>query len=126
MRSVRLGILAGSLLAWGLCLADGGPAWAQNCDNPTTDQDMAECAGLRLRAAERDMAVLLDRLEQSEDKELVEALRGSQQAWTAWREAEGKLAAVGAREPLLKLYARKKQEAQMTEDRVKDLKSLAE
>nr|WP_279355699.1 lysozyme inhibitor LprI family protein [Fundidesulfovibrio agrisoli] len=103
-----------------------GTSWAQNCDNPASDQDLAECAGLRLRAAERDMAVLLDRLEQSEDKELVEALRGSQQAWTAWREAEGRLASVGARDPLLKLYARKKQEAQMTEDRVKDLKSLAE
>ncbi|WP_243439469.1 lysozyme inhibitor LprI family protein [Fundidesulfovibrio soli] len=123
---LRLGILVGSLLAWGLLSSGHAPAWAQNCDNPATDQDMAECAGLRLRAAERDMAVLLDRLEQSEDKELVEALRGAQQAWTAWREAEGRLASVGARDPVLKLYARKKQEAQMTEDRVKDLKSLAE
>ncbi|MFP5238604.1 MAG: lysozyme inhibitor LprI family protein [Acidobacteriota bacterium] len=114
------------LLTCACLLLGQGPAQAQNCDNPASDQDLAECAGLRLRAAERDMAVLLDKLEQSDDKELVEALRGSQQAWTAWREAEGKLAAVGARDPLLKLYARKKQEAQMTEDRVKDLKSLAE
>lgn len=117
---------AGCLLICACLLLGQGLAQAQNCDSPASDQDMAECAGLRLRAAERDMAVLLDRLEQSEDKELVEALRGSQQAWTAWREAEGKLASVGARDPLLKLYARKKQEAQMTEDRVKDLKSLAE
>jgi len=122
---MRISVLAGLLLA-SACLFSPLAAQAQNCDNPATDQDLAECANLRLKAAERDMAALLDRLEQSEDREMVEALRRSQQAWTAWREAEGALAAVGAREPLLKLYARKKQDAQMTEDRVKDLKALAE
>lgn len=108
------------------CLLLVGPALAQDCDHPQNDQQLVECANLRLRAAEREMAPLLDQLDKSEEPEFSEALRKAQQAWAAWRAAEGALAETGARDPLMKAYARKKQEAQMTEDRVKDLKSLAE
>jgi len=42
-----------------------------------------------------------------------------------WREAEAKLVERTVNDPGLVLYTRRTQEAQMTEDRVKDLRSLA-
>lgn len=61
----------------------------------------------------------------SEDKEFAKAVREAQEAWMRWREAEGRLVERTVNDPGLVLYTRRTQEAQMTEDRVKDLRSLA-
>ncbi len=65
--------------------------------------------------------ILLD----SEDKDFAKAVREAQEAWMRWREAEAKLVEHTVNDPGLVLYTRRTQEAQMTEDRVKDLRSLA-
>jgi len=65
--------------------------------------------------------ILLD----SEDKDMAKAVREAQEAWMRWREAEAKLVERTVNDPGLVLYTRRTQEAQMTEDRVKDLRSLA-
>ena len=96
-----------------------------DCDRPGSTQEMTECATLRLRAAEREMADTYGSLLESEDKEFVAALKLAQDAWMKWREAEGKLAARTVNDPELAQYTRTNQEAVMTEDRVKDLRSMA-
>lgn len=101
------------------------PATAQNCDRPGTVQEMNECATLRLRAAEREIAEVYGALLDSEDKEFVKVLKEAQDAWMRWREAEGKLAMKTVTDQTLAPYALKVQEAQMTEDRIKDLRSIS-
>ena len=117
------------VLAWVLvisfCLFPTWEARAQDCDRTGSVQEMAECATLRLRAADREMADLYGSLLESEDKEFVAALRPAQEAWMKWREAEGKLAEKTVNDPGLAQYAKTNQEALMTEDRIKDLRSLA-
>jgi uncharacterized protein YecT (DUF1311 family) len=101
------------------------PATAHNCDRPGTVQEMNECATLRLRAAEREIAEVYGALLDSEDKEFVKILKEAQDAWMRWREAEGKLAMKTVTDQTLAPYALKVQEAQMTEDRIKDLRSIS-
>jgi len=115
-------------LVWAPAFVPGmsGVALADNaCDRPATDADALECATLRLRGAEREMAIYLDDLLKSEEPEVAEALKQAQAAWLQWREAEGALAAAGVKDKGLAQLARRRQEAQLTEDRVKDLKSLS-
>ncbi|KAF0233366.1 MAG: hypothetical protein FD177_1759 [Desulfovibrionaceae bacterium] len=118
----RRGCIAACLLValtWNAC------ALAQNCDKPGGVPEMTECATLRLRAAEREMANYYGILLDSEDKDFAKAVREAQEAWMRWREAEAKLVERTVNDPGLVLYTRRTQEAQMTEDRVKDLRSLA-
>ena len=110
-------------LLWFACAAP--QAHAQNCDRPANVQDMTECATLRLRAAERELAPLYGALLDSEDKEFAAAARLAQEAWMRWREAEGRLAARTVGDQGLAQYTRINQEAIMTEDRVKDLRGYA-
>lgn len=100
-------------------------AIGQNCDRPGTVQEMSECATLRLRAAEREIAEVYGALLDSEDKEFVKVLKEAQDAWMRWREAEGKLAMKTVTDQALAQYALRVQEAQMTEDRIKDLRSIS-
>lgn len=86
---------------------------------------MNECATLRLRAADRELAEVYGSLLSSEDKEFVAALKLAQEAWMKWREAEGKLAAKTVNDQGLAQYTKMNQEALMTEDRLKDLRSMA-
>jgi len=118
-RSGFLSVCLLAVLAWSAC------ALAQNCDRPGTVPEMTECATLRLRAAEREMANSYGILLDSEDKDFAKAVREAQEAWMRWREAEAKLVERTVNDPGLVLYTRRTQEAQMTEDRVKDLRSLA-
>lgn len=118
-RSGFLSVCLLAALAWSAC------ALAQNCDRPGTVPEMTECATLRLRAAEREMANYYGILLDSEDKDFAKAVREAQEAWMRWREAEAKLVERTVNDPGLALYTRRTQEAQMTEDRVKDLRSLA-
>ena len=101
-------------------------AFGQNCDQPGSVQEMSECATLRLRAAEREIAEVYGALLDSEDKEFVKVLKDAQDAWMRWREAEGKLAMKTVTDQSTAQYAMKVQEAQMTEDRIKDLRSISE
>jgi len=121
-RSAGLGLPVFALLAF-LCTSQ---AFAQDCDRPGTPGEMTECATLRLRAADREMADTYGALLDSEDKGFVAALKAAQDAWMRWREAEGALAAKTANDPALVEYARFKQQALMTEDRIKDLRGMAE
>lgn len=112
-------------LVLALAVSTAAPlAAAQNCDRPETPSDMVECATLRLRAAEREMAAYYGELLDSEDKGFAQAVRDAQEAWMRWREAEAKVAEKTVNDPGLVLYTRRTQEAQMTEDRVRDLRSL--
>jgi uncharacterized protein YecT (DUF1311 family) len=86
---------------------------------------MTECATLRLRAADRELGAIYGNLLDSEDKTLAQAVREAQDAWMRWRDAEGRLAERTVNDQGLALYTRRTQEAQMTEDRIKDLRSLA-
>lgn len=97
---------------------------ATDCDRPGTAAEASECAGIRLRDAEREMGELYARLLQSDDRDMVEALKGAQEAWMRWREAEGRLAARMANDPAQAGAAALTQQAQMTEDRVKDLRAM--
>ena len=97
---------------------------AGDCDRPGSLQEQNECATLRLRAAERELAALYGALLDSEDKDLAKAVREAQEAWMRWREAEGRLAAMTVNDKTLAQWAQKSQEAQMTEDRIKDLRVL--
>lgn len=108
---------------WLACAA--APGAAQNCDRPKDVQEMTECATLRLRAAEREMATIYGELLDSEDKDFADAARKAQEAWMHWREAEGRLAARTVGDQGLAQYTRINQEALMTEDRVKDLRGYA-
>jgi uncharacterized protein YecT (DUF1311 family) len=99
--------------------------YGQNCDRPGTVQEMTECATLRQRAAEREIAEVYGALLDSEDKEFVKVLKDAQDAWMRWREVEGKLAMKTVTDQALAQYALKVQEAQMTEDRIKDLRSIS-
>lgn len=101
------------------------PGLAQNCDRPGSVQEMAECANLRLRAAEREMGEVYGALLDAEDKDFAKAVREAQEAWMRWREAESRLAAKTVNDPGLVPYTQRTLEAQMAEDRVKDLRSLA-
>jgi len=106
-------------------LSNASPVIAQNCDHPVSVQEMNECATLRLRAAEREIAEVYGALLDSEDKDFVKTLKEAQDAWMHWREAEGKLAMKTVTDQALAQYALKVQEAQMTEDRIKDLRSIS-
>lgn len=113
-------------LACALWLGVGASlGWAAlDCDRPSGPSEMAECAGQRLRAAEREMSELYGQLLDNEDKDFVEAVRQAQEAWMRWREAEGRVAAKTVNDQALARYAVLNQQAQMTEDRVKDLRGL--
>ena len=106
-------------------LAAATSAAGQNCDRPGSVPEMSECATLRLRAAEREIAEVYGALLDSEDPEFVKVLKEAQDAWMRWREAEGRLAMKSATDQALAQYALKVQEAQMTEDRIKDLRSIS-
>jgi len=115
-------------LALALVIIAGLPApavLAQDCDRPDTQAQVDECAVLRLRAAERELTSVLDRLMKSADQDFKTALKQSQDAWLNWRDAEGALAAVAASDPVLAVSERLKVQSQLTEDRVKDLRSYA-
>jgi len=86
---------------------------------------MTECAVLRLRAAERELAPVYGTLLDNEDKDFVTSAKKAQDAWMRWREAEGQLAAKTVSDQGLADYTRINQEAIMTEDRVKDLRGYA-
>lgn len=115
--------LASGLLAWAVLWS--GPAAAQNCDSPATPSDVAECANLRLRAAQRELNDVYGALLESEDKDFAAAVRKAQEAWVLWRDAESALAGRAAGSPAEAVVVRRKLEAQMTEDRVKDLRSYS-
>jgi len=121
-RIERLTLLA--LLTSFLALPHG--AQAQNCDRPSTMGEMTECATLRLRAAERELGEIYGNLLDSQDKEFAAAVRKAQEAWIRWREAESALTARTVNDPAMEAYARKRLEAQMTEDRIKDLRSYSD
>lgn len=106
-----------------LCLSLAPTALAQNCDNPSSASEADECATLRLRAAQRELNEVYGALLDSEDKDFAAAVRKAQEAWVTWRDAEAGLAAKAAHGQ--EALARKKQEAQMTEDRVRDLRSYS-
>ena len=80
---------------------------------------------LRLRAADREMGELYGALLDSEDKEFAKAVREAQEAWMRWREAEGRLVARTVNDQALVPYTQRTLEAQMAEDRIKDLRGLA-
>ena len=101
------------------------PGFAQNCERPSSVREMTECANLRLRAADREMGELYGALLDSEDKDLAKAVREAQEAWMRWREAEGRLVARTVNDQALVAYTQRTLEAQMTEDRIKDLRGLA-
>jgi len=107
-------------------LAYPAGAFAQNCDRPSTTGEMTECATLRLRAAEREMGEIYGNLLDSPDKEFAAAVRKAQEAWMKWREAESALTARTVNDQAMESYVRRKLEAQMTEDRIKDLRSYSE
>lgn len=118
------GGLVGAVFA--LALAVPGAALGQplDCDRPDTPVQATECANLRLRAAEREMAQLVSELMKSDDADFKTALAVAQDAWMQWREAEGKLAETAVSDRTLAPVARLKVQGQMTEDRVKDLRSM--
>lgn len=118
------GLRALVILAAVSALSQG--AAAQNCDRPETVPEMTECATLRFRAADRELADVYGALLDSEDKDFTQAVKEAQEAWMRWREAEGRLMAKTVADPALAGYAAKNQQAQMTEDRVKDLRSISE
>lgn len=97
---------------------------AQDCERPDTPAQAIECATLRLRAAEREIPPLVNELMQTDDKEFKEALAAAQDAWLKWREAEGRLAGLAASDKALAAAAQLTTEAQLTEDRVKDLRNM--
>jgi len=123
-RSTTEALLLTAVLA--LLVLVAWPASAQDCDRPSSVQDMTECATLRLRAAEREMGEIYGSLLDSQDKEFAAAVRKAQEAWMKWREAESALAARTVNDPTLEGYTRKRLEAQMTEDRIKDLRSYSD
>lgn len=106
-------------------LLPGARAVGQDCERPNTIPEMQECAALRFRAAERELARVEDRLAAGEGDVFRQALREAQVAWRAWRDAEGRLAAAATEDPGLAVAVRKNTEAQMTEDRVKDLRGYS-
>ena len=101
-----------------------GSGFAQDCERPDTPAQATECATLRLRAAEREMAQYMGELMKSDDAGFKEALAAAQDAWMKWREAEGKLAGLVVTDRALEPVARLTAQAQMTEDRVKDLRNM--
>lgn len=101
-------------------------ALAQNCDRPSGVGELTECATLRLRAAEREMGEIYGNLLDSPDKDFAAAVRKAQEAWMKWREAESALTARTVNDPAMESYTRKRLEAQMTEDRIKDLRSYSD
>jgi len=111
------GLLAALLLV-------ASPCAAQDCERPDTPAQATECATLRLRAAEREMASLMSELMKSDDQDFKEALAAAQDAWLKWRDAEGRLAGLTVTDKTLETSARRTLEAQLTEDRVKDLRGL--
>ncbi len=120
-------LLSGIMAVWfTLALIVPGVALSQplDCDRPQTDSQAMECANLRLRAAEREMAPLVSELMKSDDQDFKAALAAAQDAWMQWREAEGKLAETATTDRTQAPAARLKAQAQMTEDRVKDLRSM--
>ncbi len=114
-------LLTVSVLA---CLSVSCPgASAAECDNPTTVREMVECENVRLRNSEREMGEVYGRLLDSADRQFAVDIRKAQEAWMRWREAEANLAARMAHDQEMGLLARKKAEAQMTEDRIRDLRN---
>lgn len=95
-----------------------------DCERPDTQAQATECAVLRLRAAEREAALLVSELMKSDDQEFKEALAAAQDAWLKWRETEGKLAGLTVNDKTQGQLARLTTEAQLTEDRVKDLRNM--
>lgn len=116
--SVRI---AGWVLALALVLAL--PAWGQNCDRPADLDESAECARLRLRAAEREMLEQMRVIEASEDNNLKKAIAAAQDAWLKWRDAEGEVAVVTSEDARAAAVNRDTVKAQLTEDRVRDLRT---
>lgn len=119
IRLVQAGVLCLALLAGG-----GNSVCAQNCDQPGDLAERAECAKLRLRAAEREMLAQMRLIESQEDDALKRAMAAAQDAWLKWRDAEGEVAAVAAGDEAERQRAeRDGVKAQLTEDRVRDLRA---
>lgn len=116
--SVRI---AGWVLALALALAL--PAWTQNCERPADLDESAECARLRLRAAEREMLDQMRFIEALEDDNLKKNIAAAQDAWLKWRDAEGEVAAAASEDARIGAVNRDTVKAQLTEDRVRDLRT---
>lgn len=119
--AVKVVRVVGSVLA--LLLLTTLPARAQNCERPTDLDESEECARLRLRAAERDMLAQMRFLETLEDENLKKAIAAAQDAWLKWRDAEADVAMVASENVRVGTVNRDTVKAQLTEDRVRDLRT---
>lgn len=72
-------------------------AYADDCDNATTQTDMNACAGRQYQAADKELNAVYQQITQrlKGDADTKKLLVGAQRAWVAFRDAECEFAASG-------------------------------